>query len=89
MEEPLLNELLSPAPPWTAPPTVIPGNSGTTGGISPNGSVASSSASIGTFGSTTATRRSRSTCRTRSSPLASIIASRRNSCARVELVDPW
>ncbi|KAJ6438178.1 LOW QUALITY PROTEIN: acetyltransferase [Purpureocillium lavendulum] len=48
------NELLSPEVPEKPPPTVMPGSSMTTGGTSPRGSVARTSASMGTLGSTRA-----------------------------------
>jgi len=51
-KKPYMKELLSPEVPAKPPPTVMPGNSMTTGGTRPCSSVASTSASIGTFGST-------------------------------------
>lgn len=87
-KKPYLNELLSPEVPAKPPPTVIPGNSITTGGSSPYGMVAATKLSIGTFGSTKATFASASTFSTLVNPDVSTSLSRWNLEGRVLFVEP-
>jgi hypothetical protein len=87
LKYPYLKELLSLAEPAYPPPTVIPGNSITTGGIRPCLREAYTSLSIGTFGSTRMDLARGSTLRTFDKALMSTTVS---LCAgRVLLVEPW
>ncbi|KAF3910080.1 hypothetical protein AA313_de0201224 [Arthrobotrys entomopaga] len=88
LKKPCLNELDSPEVPAYPPPTVIPGNSITTGGINPCRRVASTSRSMGTFGSTETVREAGSTWRTlESGPVSTTFL--RVVVGRVLLVEPW
>ena len=87
-KKPYLKELLSPPVPANPPPTVMPGNSMTTGGTRPNFKVALTRSSMGTFGSSMAVLVSISTSNTWDRSLVSIILLRLKLEGRVLLVEP-
>ena len=86
---PCLNELLSAASPARPPPTVIPGNSGTTRGSNLCSSVAFVRLPKLTFGSTSLVFLILSKARILERPLVSISVSRWKVVFRTEFVVPW
>lgn len=85
---PYRKDELSPEVPEKPPPTVMPGNSITTRGTRPALRVAATSASMGTFGSTSAVFLETSISSTRLRELVSTVLSRRRGEARVLFVEP-